>query len=94
MLSQRKRIWWRNIPARPELEMILKGTTIRTIARLAEGDEARQAIATCLRLDPRLAKFYRIELGPNREPDQEDVRQLDSAFVVIVIDDPSTAAGT
>lgn len=55
VLSQRKRMWWRNIVAQPEDDVVLKCGSVHTIAHLADGDEARQVIATCLRLDPRLA---------------------------------------
>jgi deazaflavin-dependent oxidoreductase (nitroreductase family) len=88
VLSQRKRLWWRNITDEPEVAMVLKGRTIRTNAHLAEGDEARTAIATCLRLDPRLAKFYGIELDQNGEPSDDDVAKFDAAFTVIVIYHP------
>ncbi len=86
VLSQRHRIWWRNIRAVPAIEMVLKGTTINTAAHVAEGDEALAAIAACLRINPRLAKFYKLDVGPEGEPSDGAVQQLDAAFVVIVID--------
>lgn len=89
VLTQRKRLWWRNITTEPEVEMVLKGRTIRTAAHLAEGEEARTAIAACLRLDPRVAKFYGIDLDQNGEPNDDDVAKLDAAFTVIVIDHPN-----
>jgi deazaflavin-dependent oxidoreductase (nitroreductase family) len=88
VLSQRTRRWWRNLPERPDVEIVLRGETIRTVAHLAEGDEARGAIATTLRLNPRTAKFYGVTIGEDGEPDPGGVDQLDAAFVAIVIDLP------
>jgi len=88
VLSQRRRRWWRNLRSRPEVEILLRGRHIATAARLAEGEAATDAIATVLRLDPRVAKFYRIAIGPDGEPDPDGVAQLEAAAVVIVIDMP------
>ncbi len=97
VLSQRTRRWWRNLTARPEVEVVLRGETIRADARLASDQEARRAIATSLRRNPRTAKFYGIAIGRDGEPAADGVEQLDAAFVVIVIDaaaqQPSTGAG-
>lgn len=86
VLSQRTRRWWRNLRDRPDVELVLRGETIRTDANLADGQQARDAIATSLRLNPRTAKFYGIAIGDDGEPAADGVEQLDAAFVVIVID--------
>ncbi len=88
VLSQRTRRWWRNLPERPDVEIVLRGETIRTVAHLVEGDEARAAIATTLRLDPRTARFYGVTIGEDGEPDGDGVDQLHAALVAIVIDLP------
>lgn len=89
VLSQRKRKWWRNLTERPEVELVLTGTTVRTTARLATGDEEREAIATALRLNPRTAKFYRVTIADDGEPDPAGVDQLRDGVVAIVIQYPS-----
>lgn len=86
VLSQRRRRWWRNLAERPEVEIVLRGDTFRTVAHLAEGEAERAAIATTLRLNPRTAKFYGVTIGPDGEPDSDGVTQLQAAFVAIVID--------
>ena len=86
VLSQRTRRWWRNLAERPEVEITMRGETIRTVAHLAEGEEEREAIATTLRRNPRTAKFYGVAIGDNGEPDTDGVDQLQEAFVAIVID--------
>jgi deazaflavin-dependent oxidoreductase (nitroreductase family) len=86
VMSQRHRRWWRNIAATPEVEVVLAGRTIDTTAHLA--DDTRAAIATCLRLVPRVAKFYGIAIDEHGDPDPSGVEQLADASVVIVIDLP------
>ena len=50
-MSQRTRRWWRNLAERPDVEIVLRGERISTVARVVDGDEAREAIATSLLLD-------------------------------------------
>ena len=86
VLSQRTRRWWRNLEERPDVEIVLRGETIRTVAHVAVGDEERDVIATTLRLNPRVAKFYGVAIGENGEPATDGIDQLQEAFVAIVID--------
>ena len=86
VLSQRTRRWWRNLEQRPDVEIVLCGETIRTVARLAAGEEAREVIATTLRLNPRAAKFYGVAIGEDGEPAADGIDQLQETFVAIVID--------
>ncbi len=66
VLSQRTRRWWRNLAERPEVEIMLRGERIRTVALLAEGDEERAAMAATPRLNPRTAKFYGVTMACRR----------------------------
>ena len=86
VLSQRTRRWWRNIPERPNVEIVLRGETVRTVAHLAAGHEEREVIATILLRSRRTAKFYGVTIGEDGEPDGGGVDQLQAAFVAIVID--------
>jgi deazaflavin-dependent oxidoreductase (nitroreductase family) len=88
VMSQRHRRWWRNIAVRPEVEVevVLAGRTIDTTAHLA--DDTRAAIATCLRLVPRVAMFYGIAIDEHGDPDPAGIDQLEAASVVIVVDLP------
>lgn len=96
VLSQRTRRWWRNLPEQPDVEIVLRGEKIRTVAHLATGDEERQVIASTLRLNPRTAKFYGVTIGEDGEPEADGVDQLQAAFVAIVIenDDRRERTGT
>jgi deazaflavin-dependent oxidoreductase (nitroreductase family) len=86
VLSQRTRRWWRNLEERPDVEIVLRGETIRTMAHLTTDDEEREVIATTLRLNPRAAKFYGVPIGEDGEPATDGIDQLQEAFVAIVID--------
>ncbi|NNC79536.1 MAG: nitroreductase family deazaflavin-dependent oxidoreductase [Acidimicrobiales bacterium] len=89
VLSQRHRIWWRNIAAEPHVELVLKGKTISTTAHVAQDDEARALIQMFLQLNPRIAKFYGVATDEQGQAMEAGVRQLDEAFVVLVIADVS-----
>jgi deazaflavin-dependent oxidoreductase (nitroreductase family) len=86
VLSQRTRRWWRNLEERPDVEIVLRGETIRTMAHLTADNEEREVIATTLRLNPRAAKFYGVAIGEDGEPATDCIDQLQEAFVAIVID--------
>lgn len=86
VLSQRHRTWWRNLRDRPDVEVELSGARRPAVAQLAEGDEGLAVLATCLRLQPRVARFYGVGLGDDGEPDPDGVARLAEAVVVIVIE--------
>jgi deazaflavin-dependent oxidoreductase (nitroreductase family) len=83
VLSQTIRRWWRNIRTRPDVELVVRGRTLRCRARIAAGEEARTVLGDVLELNPRVAKFYGIAPGGPIEPAVID--QLLERMVVIVI---------
>jgi deazaflavin-dependent oxidoreductase (nitroreductase family) len=86
VLSQRHRVWWRNIRTHPEVELLVRGGTVAGRAHVAEGDEARELIARLLQANPRVARFYGIEIDHSGNADPDGVDALDRAAVAIVID--------
>jgi deazaflavin-dependent oxidoreductase (nitroreductase family) len=86
VLSQRMRTWWRNLRTRPEVELLVQGRTIRGHGSIADDAEARGLLATCLELQPRVAKFYGINPDPDGSVDPAAVEALLARVVVIVID--------
>ena len=82
VLSQLHRTWWRNIRTHPEVELLVRGTTISAHATLAEGTEAHDRLTTCLERNPRVARFYGISSDP---VDPATVDALLDRVVVIVI---------
>jgi deazaflavin-dependent oxidoreductase (nitroreductase family) len=86
VLSQRHRIWWRNLRTRPEVELVVQGRTLTGRAVIADGEEAREVIARCLAQNPRIAKFYDIAIADDGTADPAGVAALAAAAVAIVID--------
>jgi hypothetical protein len=86
VLSQRHRTWWRNLRTRPDVEIELEGTRRPAVAHLAVGEEGLDALATCLRRQPRVARFYGIDVDEDGEPDPDRLAELADAVVVIVIE--------
>ena len=85
ILSQRHRVWWRNIRTQPAVELSIGGSTIRGRARIAEGDDARQVLSSCLADNPRVAKFYGIETDDQGPIAADDIERLTERVVAIVI---------
>ena len=86
VLSQRHRTWWRNLRSRPDVEVQVSGARQPAVAHLADGDEGLAALSTCLRLQPRVARFYGVDLDDHGEPDPDGVARLAEAVVVIIIE--------
>ncbi len=85
ILSQRHRVWWRNIRTRPEVELSIGGSAIPGRARLAEGDDARRVLSSCLAEKPRVAKFYGFEPDETGSIAADDIERLAEWMVAIVI---------
>jgi deazaflavin-dependent oxidoreductase (nitroreductase family) len=91
VLSQRHRTWWRNLRARPSIELLVRGETVLADASLAEGADARARLATCLERNPRVARSYGMSTTAPLATDTVD--ELLARVVVIVIHpSPDTAA--
>jgi deazaflavin-dependent oxidoreductase (nitroreductase family) len=63
VLSQRKRVWWRNLRIHPEVELRIGARTIRGSGHVAEEAVAHEIAARCLGSYPSIAKFYGIEVA-------------------------------
>lgn len=85
ILSQRHRVWWRNIRTRPEVELSIGGSTVNGRARIAEGDDARQVLSSCLTANPKVAKFYSIEPDDAGSIAHDDIERLSARVVPIVV---------
>lgn len=85
ILSQRHRVWWRNIRTRPQVELSIGGSTIHGEARLPEGDEAHVVLSSCLADNPRVAKFYGFQPDENGSIAADDVDRLAERVIPIVI---------
>lgn len=85
VLSQRTRRWWRNLAARPQVLFLVSGRAIRCRAAVAHGEEAVDALAACLRQNPRTAQFYGFDVTSADDIDRNMVDMLLERVVVILI---------
>ena len=85
VLSQKHRIWWRNIRTRPRVDLAIGGHTIHGQAHIAKDTEAFHVLAACLTGNPRIAKFYGIQPGESAPVDPADILRLSDMVVPIVI---------
>jgi len=85
VLSQKHRVWWRNIGARPDVELLIAGRVVRAEATIAEADDAHRLLAQCLEDNPRVAKFYGVTADEHGAIRADDVAELADRMVVIDI---------
>ncbi|MGB5758925.1 MAG: nitroreductase family deazaflavin-dependent oxidoreductase [Acidimicrobiales bacterium] len=84
VLSQKHRIWWRNIRTEPVVTLTVLGKVVPGRARIAAGGDAHQVLSACLSDNPRIAKFY--GLSPDGTViDPAAVDRLGERVVPIVI---------
>jgi deazaflavin-dependent oxidoreductase (nitroreductase family) len=85
VLSQVHRRWWRNLRARPGVELLVRGREVHGDAVIAEDDRAADLLSSCLARDPKVARFYGVEPGPHGSIADADMARLLDAVVVIDI---------
>ena len=85
VLSQRHRVWWRNLRTRPEVTLTVGGETISGRGRVPDGDEAHDVLSACLSANPRVAKFYSIDPAGGGPIAPADIERLSERVVPIVI---------
>ena len=83
VLSQRKRIWWRNLRTNPGVELLMRGRTVTATGRIPDDDESRSLVAERLTADPRTARFYGVRVIDG-VPDPDDLDALSEAVVALV----------
>lgn len=82
VLSQKTRIWWRNLRSQPDVELGLGASELAGVATIASDSVARDTLRRCLRANPRVARFYGLD---GDDPDPLMVGELLEHMVVITI---------
>lgn len=85
VLSQRHRVWWRNLRTKPEVTLTIGGETIGARGHIPDGVEAQDVLSACLAANPRVAKFYGIDPAAGGAIARADLEQLSERVVPIVI---------
>lgn len=84
ILTKRFRSWWMNFAERPEVEVRLAGKTFAGTAEAVIDDEGSVATLTSfLENRPVDAKAFGVRLGPDKRPEESDVRALVPHVVVV-----------
>jgi deazaflavin-dependent oxidoreductase (nitroreductase family) len=84
ILTKKFRQWWKNFETHPDVELRLKGRTVRGRASASVGNEALlPVLAAFLERHPRDAQAYGITLGPGNQPDPAAVRALLPQIVIV-----------
>lgn len=80
------RTWWKNLETHPQVTLRLGGKRLTGQANVATSpDKVAPLLAAFLAKVPRDARYYGITMGPDGQPDQEQVVALAPHIVVVQI---------
>jgi hypothetical protein len=83
-VSYKRRTWWRNLRGGANVSIFLKGKMLSAHAQVDEDD---QSVADGLREfivgNPKLARIFRVNLGPGGQPEMESLRQAAKERVIV-----------
>ena len=84
--SLRSRSWWRNLQKGVPVSVRLKGQDMETYGDVIEDNEnvTRQLIAYLQKV-PQYARYFKVNLDPDGNPDPEDVAQAAKERVMILL---------
>jgi F420H(2)-dependent quinone reductase len=84
--SLRSRFWWRNLRGGAAISIRLKGQDMETYGDVIEDDESvtRQLIAYLQKV-PQYARYFKVNLDPDGNPNPEDVAQAAKERVMILL---------
>jgi deazaflavin-dependent oxidoreductase (nitroreductase family) len=84
--SFRERTWWRNLRGGAPVTVHLAGKDARGIGEAVEDAQAvREGLLVYLRKVPQYARYFGVTLGPDGQPNPEDIaRAADSRVMVRV----------
>jgi len=84
--SLRSRSWWRNLQKGVPVSVRLKGQDMETYGDVIEDEEnvTRQLIAYLQKV-PQYARYFKVNLDPDGNPDPEDVAQAAKKRVMILL---------
>jgi deazaflavin-dependent oxidoreductase (nitroreductase family) len=87
ILSRASRVWWRNLPDEPDVELRMVGRTHTGVARAGIGEESDLGTLIAFLEHRRFdAKAYGVTLGPDGRPAEADARRLLPSIVVIRVE--------
>jgi len=82
--SWRDRVWWRNLRGGNPVKLLLQRKEVTAKPEVAEVETSVAELLTVyLRLAPRLARYFQVQLEPDGEPNLEDVQTIAKKMVVV-----------
>ena len=85
VMSDRTRIWWKNIKTNPEVEMYIKLESIKGSGVVYDTrDEVEDNLTLIFKHKPQMAKYLKVAIVDG-EPVLEDIKKLSDKNIVISI---------
>ena len=86
IISQRDRVWWRNMRDGATVKVLIKGQKKDGWAELIEEDsKVAEEIKKCLKQDPQYAKYLNVRLGESGEINGKELTKMAKSRVVVLI---------
>lgn len=86
VVSHRNRIWWRNLRGGAPVTLLIQGAEQRGTATVSEDDHrVAEKLTTFLRQVPHYAKYFKVTLDANGEPNQALTQQASVSRVIVEI---------
>ena len=85
VMSDRSRVWWKNIKTNPEIEMYIKRKRINGMGVVYDTrEEVEKSLALIIKHKPQMAKYLKVAIV-NGESVLEDIKKLSDKNIVISI---------
>lgn len=82
--SYRDRVWWRNLRSGAEVTIRLRGEDVPAYAEAIEDQsDVADSLGQYLKAAPQLAKYMKVRMDADGNPDNEDVTRLAQELVLV-----------
>ena len=82
--SRRERVWWRNFRSARLVSLHLRGVVRPAQAVTLESEaNTRMGLEEIFRLDPRYARFFKLSVNRDGEPDPKRLAEMSAKMVVV-----------
>jgi len=83
-ISTRERVWWRNLRGGAEVSLRLQGKDVTARAEsIDEMAEVARLLEQIFEADPRMAGYLNVRIGPDGNPNPEDIDRLAQERILV-----------
>lgn len=83
-VSLRSRTWWRNLRGGTPVRLLLQGREVQATGQALEGEEqVTSALAALLKNSPQSARFLKVSLDVDKQPNMQDVHWAAADRVIV-----------